>query len=606
MKELAGGKRKRDLKRAFALVDRAGTVNCLIAASDREYLNWVSYLREAIAVYSSKGPNKEGLTSELPENDSTYQQTTGYDIDRSAHGRPFGKSISRAIRVAKASGRVAKATGRAVVERGRRRSEDDIDTVSVESSEETEGTNQNDEAFTRGRQLRNRFAGVGQATKSRFGSAIQAAKEKGKKVAEKGKVAAQKRRAGRLDRSYEEAPETDSELNHDDAGNSTITCSRCTFLNAAGAVICSMCQSPLLEESPGDESLITLKIDSTTADDVLQKSPFDESVVVDDDIAGTQSEELGEIAENEMPRTRMRERLGNAVRNVRRGESSSGENDTSAPGDSSRHSLNLRLRNSMDRIEKTDTSQVHVGGAVKFRNISVAGPLPLSVDPFNLPFERAEIPLKQLHGCWYTKVAVSKTNQAINSSIQTHVIAGLDSPSTVEELTADTSGQIENVASSELADESSSLHERENSGATYAVQMKSSQDYPKKTVPSYIFEIQVHQLVGNESGRRSGSTKEITKTVPDMLALHSVMSECVGLLASAPKVPIEKAQVLTGDMDNSAAAMLGLGAFETVRFTGGLLRSLVESATNDDSAMSLDETCKFLHHSFVFHIFTLF
>jgi len=42
--DLQGGQRKRDLKRAFALTDSAGTIHFIIAGIDRDYCDWVQQL----------------------------------------------------------------------------------------------------------------------------------------------------------------------------------------------------------------------------------------------------------------------------------------------------------------------------------------------------------------------------------------------------------------------------------------------------------------------------------------------------------------------------------------------------------------------------------
>ena len=241
LRQLAGGRRKRDLKRAFALIDGTGARYFLVAGSDRDYNSWVRQLQDAIRVCSPNGPAAELEDMSESHHSESFLDRSRHSIDsalnRSGHGRPLGKSISRAVMA-------AKATGRAVADRRRRNNVEQVqsETQSTDASDlpdsirvENEAVEGESEASTpgRGQPFRNRFAGVGQATKSRFGNALQNARQKGKDVAER-------RRRNRENRGDDTT--TDSSAGTEPPG---LACPVCTYSNGLGATHCEMCQSEL-------------------------------------------------------------------------------------------------------------------------------------------------------------------------------------------------------------------------------------------------------------------------------------------------------------------------------------------------------------------------
>jgi hypothetical protein len=291
----------------------------VIAGSDAEYYTWVSELQKAIGSFSvslvatlqpdlgipgagepidepfdrNVAPDGESDRPRVDVDGLPDATVDGSLSQSSNHGRPLGRSLSRAAQV-------AKVTGQAVVGRGRRKQEtgdgptggstiassvvavptkelvsppsmissmptpsEPEDTTGLGqarsqatppmSMSSTEETSEHSGGPNRRVQIRSKFAGVGQVTKSRFGSALQAAKQKGRAVAEKGREVAERRRQRGIDdedgtprASTLEPPPTVSD-NKSEGQTSTgdqyapWACLSCTCLNPPENASCRVC-----------------------------------------------------------------------------------------------------------------------------------------------------------------------------------------------------------------------------------------------------------------------------------------------------------------------------------------------------------------------------
>ena len=536
--ELAGGRRKRELKRAFALADSVGTVYFLIAISDRDYCNWVRQLQAAVKLCSPVGATEDSHSESLGSDllDNSRHSTGSAQLTRSQHGRPLGQSFSRAVMA-------AKATGRAV--RGRvRRNEEFRESDSSLTDSSSPATNEVPEAevatqgeggplpSNRGQQLRNRFAGVGQATKSRFGSAIQVAKQKGKNVAE---------RRRRLRGTPEVAPLSTESDSPGVSGNPTtmgLSCSECTFMNVQGATTCQICESPLVSDLSDVAAAVgdVLAI-STGASTPSDRTPTNLGASASEfgSVSGSQTEEDGG------QRRGMRDRLGAAVRSVRKATPGTGE-DESLP---------------------TDTD------VLKLRNISVVHPLPMPVDAIGVTtFDEPEPPLKQLEGHWFVKVAP--------------VVSRLDKYGTpAERSPASSSVEEPQANSTEIVDVESSEPQQINDGDGDPDRQLGSPtvDLGDRLVPPVVFQVQVFRR--SEGGSRVMMT-EFEKPVAEVLALHTALSETIGHLTSTSALASNGTRASSGDTSDSLASAFGLNAVETTKLTGDLLGGLLKSSLSDN------------------------
>jgi hypothetical protein len=215
--QLAGGQKKRVLKRAFGLVQRNGMMHLVTVCTDGEYHEWIREMKRAIVAYgesslygdADSSPNHASLPQALSvpfDSESDHIGESSTHQPAASQGR-LGRGLSRAVHA-------ANATKKAVVDRSLRRN-DEVESVenkefgfentpgidpppvgsgsSVVSTTGTEFTELSDDqsraqseaSANRRVQIRNKFAVMGNATKSRFGSVVQKAREKGRAVAEK-------------------------------------------------------------------------------------------------------------------------------------------------------------------------------------------------------------------------------------------------------------------------------------------------------------------------------------------------------------------------------------------------------------------------------------
>lgn len=292
LRSLRGGQRKRDLKRAFGLLDESGSSFVIVANTDADFVRWTVAFQKCGCIVGD-------IES---DDDRSYEVNDEGEVLRSLASRsaPIGRGIGRALTA-------ARSTGKAVVDRRRKRLEAAslVDDVSLQGSHadlsteiegesqangshsdvpdsETGGSN-NDEDDDHGntsrrQQMRGRFTGVGQATRNRLagvgqvtkrglgsagqvtkrglGNALSAAKQKTADIAE--------RRRNRLE-SASNQPDTvqPPPVSSSHADGDAWSCVACTYENPGGLLVCAMC-STAKEEGKDDEQLPSSGVDMTT------------------------------------------------------------------------------------------------------------------------------------------------------------------------------------------------------------------------------------------------------------------------------------------------------------------------------------------------------
>lgn len=131
------------------MVDNAGTTHFFVAENDRDYYNWVGQLRSAIDRFFQSATTNEDIPDQSQLND--YD-----DLDPTERQDELGANHIQ-------------------------EQQDESGGLSNAETENAESSTGDTSDRSPQRNLRNRLAGVGQATKTRFGSAIQAVAERTKR-----------------------------------------------------------------------------------------------------------------------------------------------------------------------------------------------------------------------------------------------------------------------------------------------------------------------------------------------------------------------------------------------------------------------------------------
>jgi hypothetical protein len=684
--ELGGGRTKRDLKRAFAIVEAKGMTRFVVAGSDTEYSTWVRELHKAISSYSGSpvatlqpdlGTHEGG---ELVEHNVAVNCESDSLSQSPRHGQPLGRSLSRAAQVAKAA-------SQAVAGRSRRKEESadglpdestitsstvavknqehlsppsvntSVDASNPSVSEDATGpvsdrfeatplvsmpsTEETSEQIgvpnNRRLQIRSKFAGVGQGTKSRFGSVLQAAKQKGRAVADKGREVAERRRQHGIDdtdgppvASTLEPPKTvgDSNIqgNADTGDQSPLwACLSCTFVNPAEKVGCQMC-GIVRDQGEGETTNVALPAESQTvipdATEALDDNIETDSTIIKEISFGNPPEDypqnedirgdgdgsiISDFAddldpEGQGPRRGMRERMGAAVRSVRQGK----DDQNGIPRNNGRFSLRRRGNSALQ-----DNANGKVPGApspVKLRNVMIKGPLDSPTHPFGeFSSLSSDLPLKRLEGAWFVQVTTGNSDEAADareaieakqtlmSSPSSDVVVTTNQTndastedhreSQKNDITEQTAtSTIPSTAGTEMSDldlpadtRTSQYVDGEQSNASCAFEPKNKLSFRVK-----VFQHSTETM-------RNRPVAEVETTLYEILHLHTELSESIARIPfGSSSAGNDSGRSSTEMMNESLATALGLTALDTVRITGRLLGGLLENLTREpDSEASL-------------------
>lgn len=627
LRELNGGQRKRDLKRAFAIVEKTGAIHFVIAGSDAEYLNWVVGIKRAIRLYSTEKtetlvhvPMQETLSLELSShsmrNGSNGEPTTG-SSQSSNRDHPLGRTLSRVVQAAKVK-------GQAVVARDTRLTEDRDNILAIglaaslsgsiadsrspaicESGKKTTPTTDfvaHASSDLRRNQIRNRFAGVGQATKSRFGSALSAAKQIGKDVAQKRRTS-----AGFDDPFIESTPlSVATNANVEE----TWICAACTFINSRSFGKCRMCEfersqeiyheranhvgvpsssqthhANLAEIASDDqkvketEELIAVEDFQDNEDDVNRDEGDIDGFHVDDQSAVSDLVDDDEFDDHPGPRFGIKQRFGAVVRKARK-----------ATLDSQRFSDGLRT------ARQGSSGGVPSGAPnpTKLNKIGLGGPLQTPIHPFGEGgAETSDIPLKKLEGVWSVRVNIVATpdSQAIGDAASTPVPTEIGDDNAVDSsITAIGSASANcDLSAINYGEDSLVSGDPDNNAGDDVLGRPSTETL--EVSPSsragvneeMFFQIHVIQQISNSVATPVATT--VLKTLPDIAALHTSLSEAVAKLPSyAFDIDLDIGRTSLAEMNENFSIALGLTTLDTVRLTGRLLGGLLDISKREPAS----------------------
>lgn len=287
LRVLEGGRSKRDLKRAFGIVEKSGKARYFTVGSDAEYLTWMRELHMVVHFYHSTPEKPENgdislLPTTTPDKDD---ESIGFDslgssqIGKTAAALKKGSQIRDKLAGLGSVLRLPKqgtASENLSIEEGAQDTEEDVTAIGSNGdaasetkpdadcfspghsaspqgqqnfSDDTEGGKG---ATNRRLQIRGKLAGVGQVT-NRWGSAaISAARQKGRQVAERARRAP--RAEDTLNTSHDNSLHVISEGEDSVSFTERSTplswpCPKCTFLNnlkgeGEDILICDMCECP--------------------------------------------------------------------------------------------------------------------------------------------------------------------------------------------------------------------------------------------------------------------------------------------------------------------------------------------------------------------------
>jgi len=382
-----------------------------------------------ISIGSADDESRSGLQSV----DDGIDNTSG-------HGRFVGQSLTRAAQaarvtgsIAKTTGQIAKKTGQAVVDRGRRIRSDLEDEEGAGRRQQVQPVPGSSGEITldsspRGRrqQIRSRFAGVGQATKRGFGSALQAARQKGRDVATNTRTRIAQGGDNDTNIPVDPAPfslnaiqehpgNPSGESNEEDDGWS---CTACTLDNEGGRTECAVCGTPRAQftnssslskssntevfetndsEAPTHTGSSEIETDHRAASPGASEIDKVGAQDVGDLLLGPNQDpdnSLRSESENSAPRPGMKHRLGAAVRSVRIGKG----NQESPITERGSGRFGIRRRRNYEATSDAPSS-------ARLRNVRLSGPLTLPPHPIHGgKLAPPEIPTKRLDGCWIAHV----------------------------------------------------------------------------------------------------------------------------------------------------------------------------------------------------------
>ena len=620
--QLGGGRRKRDLKRAFAIVETTGMTRLLVAGNDTEYFAWVQELQKAIDSHTTSEqavPGKDEA-GDIFDDKSLHDASDHSASDRSPmdQARIDYSSVHSVDDTAKSTTSVepsvveASAAEEAYTDestplttetttestQGRAGSPFSTAASTTISAEEA-----NDDADTQNRrgQLRSKFAGVSSVTKRGLGSAFQAAKQKSRQVAEKSREVAERRRQRTIceeegsfgvstlatssptpaDETLDTSERQTDDIVADDATSVVATweCSVCTFLSLTEGAICQMCgtardqesAAAAVTESEGGNS------DYVAHDDIVHK-------VLASDTGGSVISDFAEDADidSQSPRRGMRDRLGAAVNSVRRGKELQ-EGGAAKKGGR----FSLRRRGPSGRQENGNVAQ-GAPEAIRLKNVMVTGPLASSSHPFgDIAGSGYDLPLKKLKGSWFVRVSVaeqkdSNTSEGIGVKKKPALSAPLDSAGSTHESEASST-----PPQSEKRD---GIHRAPETAEVQAVSLSdpplvSNADSEADSVEPDYLEGQSREVFHIRVFKHDGETihglpvAESDKTLSAILALHIALSESVAQLPLSSSDTGSISGRYAGErMSESLAGILGLSTLDTVRITGRLLGGLLQNS----------------------------
>lgn len=456
IRQLAGGRSKQDVKRGFAIIERGGITRYFIASGMQEFSRWTSEISEVINSYKTEsGTGEDDNVGAVPRFEEVSNQYRSVDVDAadlSSHPSEYEVASQDGDgdnpgRVRRLGGRLAGAKSRlgAALENARQKGkelserrreaalegnyrkaiqDDDTDETFNKSLDEDQMHLATEEAVSskppelngstsgpsdpsgsdeasgvnrRRLQFGKALTGMTQATKSKFGTAIQNARQKGALTTpprplsafrgkptgfSSGQDVGDRSTGNRSAASSYDEPE---ELNS--VPNSYWTCKACTFVNSrqnhtTEKLTCEMCGT--IDSPLEDEVTISTAVDTTVSEECTQPNASAATATIDESRSG--------FPDDGSRRSRFGA-ISAAVRTVRQNSlEDASDNGQGGRGVSSRFNFRKRRpESSMDLL--FDDS------AITLNRVHASGFAPSTQEVVS-----PKVPLKLLEGNWIVTV----------------------------------------------------------------------------------------------------------------------------------------------------------------------------------------------------------
>ena len=580
LRPLAGGRKKRDIKNGFAIVEKSGRTRFCIASDSSQFEMWIRESQGAIdnfAINESLQEQLDKVFGPASSNDGNAHFDPDENIEdgKGTRGKQYFKKLSSTVQAARQrvtrSGPGDDATTVTDVTLGATESvasdfaltelgdPNEIGSSMSMDSNTTEGMkSSNDEIAASNHgvseqpdneqmprtELGKRFASMRSNAKNRFGSAVQGAREKAKAVAEE-------RRRRRQETDLTDDASLDSQRQR--LGG---------FRGRIGPLTPRKMKP---DADPIPENLI-VSVDSSemsqqtgevgmyaqTVDDDLRVEELDTDLEVNDSTRSARGAQL---------RNRVSQ-WGAAVKNATQAQSRDGDASS---------------RFSVRRLTGANTA-ITSGGSIVLKNVRVGVGHPADgIERHALPMP--EVALARLPGKWVVRVKAIWTNEA----------AGLatESSSTSPVITEDSQpveGSGDSAANAEVVTETNDTKEIEQD--TNVVEEFSGEEATSKS-SKQLFQITIQSRAEEPSGQRGDFS--VIRSLADTMALHTRISEAIAMVPTqAMKQEYEEPRA-DGQtrMADELAETLGMSPMDTVRLTGSLLGGLLAKANSTQQVSSM-------------------
>lgn len=378
IRQLAGGRSRTDVKRGFAVVEVGGNTQYFVAASSREYANWVGTITATIAEYTNADDNanrndenefeiervEDTMTMpEAVEQEGPAVEETSAERNARFSGRIIGAKsrMGAALETAKQRGKQIAEQRRDRQAGGRADDESASGSIPYDSQETANAA----DAPKRRIQFGKAFSGVKEATKNKLGAAIQNARQKDREEDQLGggntpprPFAGVRNRLNRTTTADIGSDVGDDRSDTIKAPNDPVQweCEACTFINTStsnGSDCCEMCGNSAPQNINGAPSVVG---QNAGRGDQVEEEPTTE---------GGKRIRLGAI--------------GNAVRNARQN----------------------RLERRREAVDNNVSRMFHDESSFILKRVHAGNQPPMSVSE-NVPV----IHLKNLEGIWSVSVNV--------------------------------------------------------------------------------------------------------------------------------------------------------------------------------------------------------
>ncbi len=574
---LAGGRRKRDAKWGFSIVESGGVARFFLAENGPDFELWIRSINKitknspdgGISVLEEEkncnesfdGASDMNLSPQSKEISGSSRDASDRNGDHdhtprraqirqklgavtsSTKSKLGSAAVGAKTRLGPAASSTKSRIGSAVQaarQKSASNTEDETESISTGDSSSIVATSDSGENSARPRS--GRFAAVRAGTKNRLGSALQAAKEKGKAATEQRR----RRLHDRDEHDYDFSPDPLTAV----VESQSVLSSSPPQLRSRAA--------PLEEESviaiPPVSEASTASVDRHNIDrheieEEERDTGVDSSFYMDSNESLYQSESSTEPAGSGRGQ-QLKSKLGAAVQSVRRSTAQDGS---------------LRRRFGSSGKEGNDNANLlDASSAIKMRGIHVGNGNPVDALCFGRTTD-VDIDLKAIKGYWVSSVDFCSIQDETRVPPSEEIGGTEASPGSV-------------VAG----------HSQESSGDTNIEMGGVAANMPDRHIClEQGFRMRV--VSGTEGGQvgvglenERAVASEIVRSVSDVLALHTALSECVGrvILVATSEASIGQGEN-GGDTHRTYLPDQDMNALDSVRYAGRLLKGLLETGSDE-------------------------